>query len=302
MRLKTLFLLLLFFTKGAVVASPWMTGPLLAGNGRTIPAGHVNIEPYSFYTVYPGEFRNFEETPIISIGLTKFIDIQASFPYDFDWNRGQYASNIGDYSLGFGFQVMQQKPNSWRPDLRITLQEIFPTGKFDHLDINKFGTDQTGSGSYQTAVAFNFQYLIELYNQHYLRSRLNLVGGTGTDVNVDGVNTFGGGTDTRGKVKVGNSYSADLAFEYSLTKNWVPVFEMLFVISEATGFSGNPGFTPAGAYNTIGGPGGNQFSLAPALEYNFSENFGIIGGVWFSVTGPPAGQFTTYTVALNYFF
>ncbi len=298
---RSALFLLLFFTN-AVIASPWMTGPLLAANGKTIPVGHINIEPYTFYSVYPKKFRNFETNPVLSVGLTNFLDIQAAFPYDFNWNSGKYTSNNVDYALGLGIQVMRQKEHSWLPDLRITVQEVFPTGKYEHLDPKKFGTDQTGSGSYQTSVGFNFQSVVELYKQHYLRTRLNFIGGTGSNVKVDGLSAFGGNEMSNGKVNIGNSYSADLAFEYSLTQNWVPVFEMLFVTSSATGFAGNPGFTPQGTLETLGGPGGKQLSLAPAIEYNFSANLGLIGGVWFSVTGPPAGQFTTYTLALNYFF
>ncbi len=92
-----------------------------------------------------------------------------------------------------------------------------------------------------------------------------------------------------------------MAFEYSLTKNWVPVFEALYVNSSASSFVGNPGLTPGGIVGSIGGTGGSQFSLAPALEYNFSANLGVIGGVWFPV-GNTSGGFTAYTLAINYFF
>ena len=121
-------------------------------------------------------------------------------------------------------------------------------------------------------------------------------------VTVDGLSVFGGAPDTHGRVKPGNSYSADIAFEYTLTQNWVPVFEALYVHSETVNFSGNPGFTPGGSFANMGGPSNDSASLAPALEYNFNANIGIIGGVWFSVTGPRAAKFTATTVAVNCFF
>ena len=77
---------------------------------------------------------------------------------------------------------------------------------------------------------------------------------------------------------------------------------MLYVNSQATHFSGNPGFTPGGTVESVGGRGGNQASLAPAIEYNFTAQLGIIAGVWFSVTGPHAGEFTSNTIAINYYF
>ncbi len=296
-----LLFLLLFFTH-AVMASPWFTGPLLAPNGITIPPGHFNFEPYGFYTIYPEQFRNFEATSILTIGVTSFLDFQASAPYDFSWNRGQYGQGIGDSSLGFGIQVLRQHENSWIPDLRVTIQELFPTGKFDHLNPKKFGTDQTGSGSYQTSIGLNFQRLTEFHDQHYLRSRLSVVAATAGDVTVSGLNTFGGDQETHGKVSPGNSYSVDVAFEYTLTEHWVPVFEMLFVNSGSTNFVGNPGFTPGGTVRSVGGRGGSQGSLAPAIEYNFNSNLGIIAGVWFSITGPHPAEFISNTIAINYYF
>jgi hypothetical protein len=300
MNLRILFLFLIFTP--AAIASPWMTGPLLAPNGRTMPAGHFNFEPYGFYTIYPAQFRNIEVTPILTAGINDFLDIQTSIPYDYSWDMGQYGQGIGDYSLGLGIQVLRQGKHKALPDLRVVLQEIVPTGKFDNLNPNGLGTDQTGTGSYQTTLALNFQHLMEIDNVHYLRSRFSVEGARAHGVTVEGVNAFGGTQFTQGKIKPWTSYSLDLAFEYSLTQHWVPVFEMLYVGSSAANFSGNPGFTPGGTVASVGGGGGNQMSLAPAIEYNFSQNLGIIFGVWFSVTGTPAGQFTANSLAINYYF
>lgn len=139
-------------------------------------------------------------------------------------------------------------------------------------------------------------------NDHYLRGRLSLVGAFPGSSSIHGFNAFGGTDLTEGSVHPGNIYSADLAVEYSLTQHWVPVFEVLYIHSSNTGFSGNPGFSPGGTLASIGGPGGDSVSLAPALEFNFTSSLGIIGGIWFSVTGPHASKFTTGAIAVNYFF
>ncbi len=294
--------LLLFLMTNLAIASPWMTGPLLAPNGKTIPKHHVNIEPYFFYSLYSGAYRNLEVTPVITAGLTDFMDIQVATPFDANWSNGRQASAIGDASLGLGFQVFRQKEHGVMPNLRVVFQQVFPVGQYELLDPQLFGVDQTGLGSYQTLLAFNFQDLSEIKGGHYLRTRLSLVGASYSSVHVKGVNTFGGNPVTEGNVRLGNGYSADLAFEYTLTQNWVPVVEALYVWSGGVGFIGNPGFTPGGTVDSLAGKGGEQLSLAPALEYNFSPNFGIIGGVWFSASGPPSSQFTSYTLAFNYYF
>ncbi|MCE0722882.1 hypothetical protein [Legionella resiliens] len=301
MHFRLLFLLLLFFAHTAL-ASPWFTGPLLAPAGKTIPAGHINFEPYAFYSGYPKGFRNFEVVPILSIGILSFVDLQTSLPYDYSWDDRQHGNGIGDYSLALGFQVLRQKENSWLPDLRVVVQEVFPTGRFENLDPQRLGTDQTGLGAYQTYLGFNFQKLLQFHNGRYLRTRLSLVGARFSEITVHNLNVFGGTSGTRGKVKLDNSYSADLAFEYTLTQNWVPVFEVLYVHSPGSHFDGNPGFTPGGTLAGLGGRANEQASLAPAVEYNFNSNIGLIGGVWFSVTGPHAAKFVTGALALNCYF
>jgi hypothetical protein len=297
----TKFLFLLFFTH-SVIAGPWFTGPLLAPAGKTIPAGHVNFEPYGFFSGYPQGFRNVEVTPVLSVGIMDFLDLQTSLPYDYNWDKRQHGNGIGDYSLALGIQVLRQKENSWLPDLRLVLQEVFPTGRFENLTLSKLSADQTGIGAYQTFVGLNFQRLTQFANEHYLRTRLSLVTARSSHVTVHGVNAFGGNPLTEGRIKLGSSYSVDLAIEYTLTQNWVPVFEVLYAHSPASNFEGNPGFTPGGTVSSIGGKSSNQASLAPALEYNFNSSLGVIGGVWFSITGPHPAKFVTGTVAVNYYF
>lgn len=299
--MKTLFrkvLSLLFFSQAAV-AAPWFTGPLLAPAGKTIPAGHFNFEPYGFYTEYPAHFRNIEVIPVLTAGINNFMDLQTSLPYDYSWDRDQHGNGFSDYSIALGFQALKQKEQGLLPDLRIVLQEVIPTGRFERLNPRRLGTDQTGSGAYQTFIGLNFQELFTFKNGHYLRTRLGFVASFASHVFVEGLNTFGGNPFTEGTVRPGNGYAVDLAAEYTLTQHWVPVMEALYVHGDKTAFNGNPGFTPGGTVGSVGGRGGESVSLAPAIEYNFTANLGIIGGVWFSITGPHAAKFTTTTLAVN---
>lgn len=314
MKLRWLFVLGLILIDSTVMArgyttvgnkpSPWFTGPLIAPAGRTMPPGYFNFEPYGFYTVYPAGFRNLEGIPVLTAGVWDFLDLQTAIPIDYSWVNHTSANDwgVGDYIIGVGIQVLKQKEDSLIPDLRVTIQEIFPTGKFDNLDPNKLGTDQTGFGAYQTLLGFNFQRLTALPKDHFLRTRFSFLMSKASKVHVEGLSVFGGSPGTSGTVDPGKVFSFDLAFEYSLTQNWVPVFEVLHVTNDTSAFSGNPGFTPSGAAERVGGGGGYQTSLAPALEYNFNENLGIIGGLWFSINGPSAAAFKAYTIAINYVF
>ena len=57
----------------------------------------------------------------------------------------------------------------------LSISEVFPTGKADHLDPTTNGTDATGTGPYQTSLDTNFKKLRELDDGHPLRSRLQLL-------------------------------------------------------------------------------------------------------------------------------
>ncbi len=48
-------------------------------------------------------------------------------------------------------------------------------------------------------------------------------------------------------------------------------------------------------------PTSAQFSIAPAIEYNWNANIGIIFGSWFTLAGKNSTQFTSGVFAFNYY-
>jgi hypothetical protein len=293
------------------LAGPWFTGPIIAGSGHTIPKGHTNFEMYSLNTVVQGIYNEHGKVsplsdnasyllnPVLTRGLTDRIDAQLIIPYDFNHNMGASASEFGDITAGFGYQVLEQKDSRWRPDFRFSILEIFPTGRFEHLNPVKNGTDASGLGSYQTAFNFNFQRLTNFNDQHYLRTRFSMSYVLASDVHIHGLSAYGGPITTDGEVTPGNTVSADLAAEYTLNQNWVAVMEVNASRRNASQFIPHPSFTDIEDFDTIGHDVGKQVSLAPALEFNFSPNVGLIGGVWFPVYGRSTAKFLTYVLALN---
>lgn len=309
---KTGSLAVLFFSVSQIaIAGPWFTGPILAPAGHTIPKGHTNFELYGFKTEVTGiyddqghvnqvpDIGSISVNPVLSYGLTDKIDGQLVVTYNDNHQTGVHSKRMGDTNIGLGYQLLEQKDARWRPDLRVTLQEILPTGRFDHLNPVKLGTDSTGLGSHQTALNLNFQHLVQLADVNYLRTRLSMGYVKASDVHIEGLSAYGGTALTSGKVNPGNTVGADLAAELSLTQNWVAVMEVNASNRQATKFSGQTGFSDVDDFDTIGHSVGKQVSLAPAIEYNFSPNVGIISGVWFPVYGRNTAKFTSYVVALN---
>lgn len=302
--------ILLFFITSIASASPWFTGPLLAASGRTIPLGHVNLETIGFYTRNIGVFNrhwklvhtpgnyNVQLNTLLSYGFSNNMDVQYNIPYTFNHNMGQNSRRIGDASILLGFQALRQR-SIFHPDLRITLQETFPTGRFDDLNPLNQGTDGTGMGSYQTALGLNFQNLSQLGRNHHLRSRLSINYLYASKVHIHGLSSYGGTINTQGQIRPGNLLSIDLAEELSLTQHWVLVMEAYYLTRHATSFKGRLGDIHNGDLAMIGHGTMQEITLAPAIEYNFSEHYGILAGCWFIPRGKNTTDFISGIIAFN---
>lgn len=313
-KLSFLFLLITLFSP-FTLATPWFTGPLLAPAGHTTPKGHTNFEIYGLDVLTNGNydesgklrrartFRSFVTNPIVTHGFTDWLDVQLTMPYVFNSSRSTDYNHLGDTAVAVGLQVLSQNKSPKRMDVRILVQETFPTGKFDHLSPDFFGTDSTGLGSYQTQLGINLQYLVEVFDSHYLRTRLILSRLYASSVKISGLNSYGGTKSTVGKINPGTENGIDLAFEYTLNQNWVAVMEGTYTKGQATRFNGIFDIGTIGGPTTDLGSGSyNSAALAPALEYNFTDSIGLIGGVWFPVSGKNTSHFMTYVLALNSFW
>lgn len=291
-------------------AGPWFTGPILAPAGHTVPKGHTNFELYGIDVETDGLYNGsgkFRRTPLfnsvllnplLTHGFTDWLDVQLSVPYAFNSTRGVHYNRVTDSSVGVGLQLVEQKKSKWLPDIRFFVQETFPTGTYDMLNPAFLGTDATGLGSYRTLIAANFQYLKEIYDSHYLRTRFMVSRLYSSSVNVTGINSFGGTANTRGRINPGAEDNVDLAFEYTLTQNWVAVMEGYYSEGQASRFNGildivNNDLAAIGSQQYV------EYGLAPALEYNFNPNIGVIGGVWFPVAGKNTSHFMAYVLAVN---
>lgn len=284
---------------------PWFTGPLLAPSGHVIPKGHVNIEPYIFYTVDTGiysnhwrphstsNFYNATSTNLIQIGIIEKVDLQVVPQVVWNRTHDQNYVDIGDLPVSLDFQLFLDSEKSWNPAAKFTISANIPFGKYEHLHANKLGTDAVGSGSWLPAAGLVFSKLFHLGKGiYFLGTRLVLFYTVGTVVYVEGLNTYGGGRGTKGKVYPGNNFTVDSSIEINLTQRWVFAMDGVYSHKNKTRFSGKT-IDPANS------PSREQFSLAPALEYNWNSNVGLIGGVWFTFAGRNATRFTSGVIALN---
>lgn len=294
---------------GGEESEPWFTGPLLTPSARNVPKGHLLLEPYLVWTTIYGAYQN-DWVPksipnfyigtnrnIWKYGLTDWVNLTGSLNCSYQKTQNVSSVVFNDLPLGLDFELYKGKDSDDKPIafLKLSFSEVFPTGKYQHLNPKKLGTDQGGFGSYVSIVGLTFSKMYKITAYHYFRWRLNGSIAFYTPVNVKGINSYGGDPTTNGKVFPGETITALAGFEYSLTRNWALALDLQATYDRKNTFKGKT-IAPVGGVNNW------SYGIAPAVEYNFNADLGLITGAWFSVTGKNSPRFVSAMVALNCFF
>lgn len=309
---------LLAFTCSALSASaqespfdPWFTGPLLTPTGNTIPKNYFNIEPYLYFTIYNGVYGNHwhaNKTPNFyaysvqvptKFGVTDWLDLGADIAASYQRTEGVHNYVFDDLLVHANFQLYSN--TATHSFLKFTLSETFPTGRYQRLKADKLFTDEGGLGSYSTSFGLTFKQTLQFAEFHYLAYRANFTYSIFTPVRVHGINSYGGVPSTRGTVRPGQTYIGAFGIEYSLSRNWALACDLTGAYSNKTSFSGRAGLFPNGTPAILSSPPSVQFTVAPAIEYNFSAGLGLIAGPWMTFAGRNTSRFISGVIALNYF-
>ena len=295
---------------------PWLTGPLIASSSLALKKGQFNAEPYIFANANTGTYNEDWKVhktptlwninilaPLLYFGLNDFMDftVTPSFQYNICEDQENFA--LGNFNFGFDFQLYEDDyyKHDWYPNIKLSLTENIPLGRYDRLNPKKRGTQIGGNGSYATLIELVFGKLVHISGVYHFASRLAIIYTIPAPVKVRGLSVFGGGEGTRVKVYPAQVLNVDFGFEINLSKNWAFAGDIIGDWATKTRFKGNPGFNSDGSQAKIGPGSSFQFSLAPALEYNWNANIGLVFGVWFTAMGRNSPQFTSGVVAFNYF-
>jgi hypothetical protein len=262
--------------------SAWWTGSLASAHGHTMPVGHTVVEPYLIYSIplTANPTHTFVPLVVATAGITDAFDFQLLAQGVYQAQGKVTSTQLGDTSLRLGYQMLEDRHNGdWIPDLMFFARETFPTGRYDQLDPARKGTDASGSGAYTTSLGINIQKVVLPSDQHQLRLRLNMSFQIRSGVPIRGLSSYGGSPDTAGDVYPGKSFNLLVAAEYHFTKNWVAALDLGYSYTGPDAFVASPGAAASGPAAAVGGGRRDRVSFAPALEYNFNDNIGIIGGV-----------------------
>ena len=290
---------------------PWYTGPLLTPSASMVAPGYGNTQFYAFVTQNYASFNedrksvgfendsfNFNPSDILQFGVTDSVDTTISLQTQTNWLQGRSAGGFGDLQWAVGFKIQGQ--TLYVPKMKFSIQETFPTGAYQRLRSD--GLDSAGGGAYTTSFSFAMTKIMFWATQHPVNARLAIAYKLSTPVKVHGFNSYGGGYGTRGVVKPGNSFNADFGIEMSFNQHWVLATDVVYTMSNRTKFHGHFGLTADGTPASVGGGFSDNLSLAPAIEYNWSANLGLLAGVQFSVYGRNSTNFISSIISLTYGF
>ena len=276
---------------------PLFAGPLIAFYGRNTNPGVISLQPYLYYTHDRNPTNRYWQLEVeFKWGITQGIELEVEGDVVYTHRSGEHTFLYGDTDCYLGFQLSEDKKGSWEPDVRLLFGEIFPTGKFQNLDPALNGADGTGDGVFQTFAIFVMRKIF--YNgEHPYNWTLNLSYSIPSRRDIQGFNVYGGGKGTRGTVRPGNEFTADLAFEYKFDRAWGWAMDIYYVHQDRGSFHSR---NPAAPLASL--PFNDSLSLAPILEWNCSPHFNIIGGAWFTVDTRNISPFTTWVISAYFGF
>ncbi len=299
--------------------APWFTGPLICPSANTVEEGSYNIEPFFYATKNPALYDNNWKAqtiptqwmigvePFIWVGLTNWCDIEFQLSAA-NWDHNQQgggAWTLRDSLIQFEFQLWRDEwpSQSWLPSIKLAISELLPLGKYRNLNPSKLAADQGGLGSWTTGLQLVFGKIWLFSKDNFFDVRLACqYNFYNSIVHVKGYNAYGGGKDANGKVLPGADVELDLAFEYALSRHWALAIDLIGYWQAKSTFEGYPGTNALlGTPMTVAKEASIQYSIAPAIEYNWNENLGVIAGAWFTVAGKQISKFYDFIFAINYY-
>ena len=281
----------------------WWTGPMLANSAATLPRGHFLIEPY-LYDASSARTDSFGSLTYMLYGLTDRLTV-GLIPV-FGYNRvsgGPDSSGVGlgDVSVQAQYRLIQAEQGSSLPTISLQLQQTLPSGRHDRLGR---ASDGFGSGARTTTVQLNTQTYFWLPRGRIVRVRFNVARSFSTPADVEGASVYGTAAGFRGQARPGRSVFVNAAWEYSLSRRWVLALDLTYRRDQGTQVSGYdavpPGDTrpPTRIRRNTGSS--EAFGFAPAIEYSWSANLGMLLGVRVITGGHGTTRSVTPAVALNY--
>lgn len=285
----------------------WWTGPLETSNPNTIPKNHIYIETYFAVEQDHGGYNShgnlvktgqplandYQSTTLFQYGITNNFNIGILLGFDAP-QGGTHMPDVlmcGKPNCGFEvgllkirpvYRFLKYKEGKWWPAMSVASGFIAPT---------------TSYSTFTPFIALWEQRPFWMPGGRILRVRANeeVYHPMGKDYGPLDCSVLGPAAAAC-NINGHNYYKALLGMEYSLTKKWVPAWDFYYRWGDRTNYS-TTGPVTTGVYSAST----NRLVIDPALEYNFTENTGIIFGAEMTINGRNVGSYIAPQIALQWF-
>lgn len=236
------------------------------GNRQSLPGGDRQHQLNTIIKPVYGLFPNFE--------------ISVEIPVQYNWvTQGERSANsggVGDVLLGGKYRFLESDKYGLTPSIAGIARIKFPFGKYENLAGDKLGSDRTGNGSYEYFAGINVSKSVGDWAFH-----ANLIYDWVAETTIDGV-----------KTKPGNIWNINLAVEYSFSKNFSFLLELLG-LEQGKREENN---------QTMAGSEARLVSLMPALGWEINEKMFVLLGCSFGILGKNSDYGFTPALLFNYNF
>jgi hypothetical protein len=288
----------------------WWTGPLQTPSPNTIPKNHWYVETYFAVEQDNGVYvnngtkfgannkfqgsgydNNYESTTLFTYGVTNKLNLQILLGMDGTQGGTGVASTggleVNTLRIRLPYNVLKFKQGGTPLSFAIVPEVNTPVSNYPE-----------NTAIWTPGVGFWVQRPFWMPTGRILRIRAS------EDIwfPMSGKNCGAG--CSLDAAKYGQT---QVGFEYSLTKHWVPAFDFVWKYYgqnkvNGVAVTGPVTFAASGATLTTGPLAGRRdFRIDPALEYNFTENTGIIFGAEITVGGKNTGSYIAPQIALQWF-
>lgn len=289
----------------------WFTGSLYAVSPALSQADALAIEPYFITRINSGRYDadghhrgrdggtdSAVLLTVVKYGLTDKLTIATTPSVTHSWNAAQGAGRgIGDVPIELEYRLRESVIVTGAPSITAAIGLRLPTGRFDHLQKALNGQ---GSGAWTVKAGILAQ---SLFNTHGGRAmRVRLYGSLAMPlarVSVHDASVYGTADGFAGLAQPGPAAEIGMSVGYGLTQRWVLALDLLY--DKATGFALD-GSRGDGSRVQSRAPSTSSFAIAPAIEYSWSANAGIIAGVAFSKAGRNTASFIAPQIAISLAF
>ncbi len=288
------------------------TGPLVSP-APPLPKGLFNIEPYLIQTRVVGQYdaqghrRDVDDvaddwrlTVPMTYGVTDRLTLGATVNAVFAPDDGaQRHLTAGDTTLT-AYWLLAMGQGDHTPSLTLAAYHNLTSGQHDRLDQRRLAS-ATGSGAASTTLS--------LIGQSYFLPGRNLRGRAGlswrlpgAQAGIHGESGYGTTAGFEGHAELGSAAQANIGLEYSLNRTWVLASDIVYEQERSTRLRGHLETTDGTIAVASDSPASWRVSLAPAVEYHWTDNTGMILGAFVSVDGRNSAAVVSPQMAVNVAF